>query len=151
VLIDGVPADTHSICDFIDGLAFGELLTDRSGRWAELLHGDPDVGRMACLMHAGKTTMLEFVRYALDALPSREEQPIERRRIESLVEKIRFLQLLTKHSRGSKGVPLRKPSRSSFEASRARSTTGSLTTRSGRCQVNRLPRFVALLCAPELS
>jgi DNA repair ATPase RecN len=36
---------------------------------------------------AGKTTMLEFVRYALDALPSREEQPIERRRIESLVEK----------------------------------------------------------------
>ncbi|AMV34978.1 hypothetical protein VN12_22820 [Pirellula sp. SH-Sr6A] len=36
---------------------------------------------------AGKTTMLEFVRYALDALPSREEQPVERRRIESLVEK----------------------------------------------------------------
>ena len=36
---------------------------------------------------AGKTTMLEFVRYALDATPSREEQPIERRRIESLVEK----------------------------------------------------------------
>ena len=36
---------------------------------------------------AGKTTMLEFVRYALDALPGREEQPIERRRIESLVEK----------------------------------------------------------------
>ena len=36
---------------------------------------------------AGKTKMLEFVRYALDALPSREEQPIERRRIESLVEK----------------------------------------------------------------
>jgi formylglycine-generating enzyme required for sulfatase activity len=36
---------------------------------------------------AGKTTMLEFVRYALDALPSREEQPTERRRIESLVEK----------------------------------------------------------------
>lgn len=36
---------------------------------------------------AGKTTMLEFVRYALDALPSREEQPAERRRIESLVEK----------------------------------------------------------------
>jgi ABC-type lipoprotein export system ATPase subunit len=36
---------------------------------------------------AGKTTMLEFVRYALDAMPSREEQPIERRRIESLVEK----------------------------------------------------------------
>jgi len=31
--------------------------------------------------------MLEFVRYALDALPSREEQPTERRRIESLVEK----------------------------------------------------------------
>ena len=36
---------------------------------------------------AGETTMLEFVRYALDATPSREEQPIERRRIESLVEK----------------------------------------------------------------
>jgi len=36
---------------------------------------------------AGKTTMLEFVRYALDATSSREEQPIERRRIESLVEK----------------------------------------------------------------
>ena len=36
---------------------------------------------------AGKTTMLEFVRFALDALPSREEHPIERRRIESLVEK----------------------------------------------------------------
>ena len=37
---------------------------------------------------AGKTTMLEFVRYALDALPSREEQPIERRRIESRIEHI---------------------------------------------------------------
>jgi ABC-type lipoprotein export system ATPase subunit len=38
---------------------------------------------------AGKTTMLEFVRYALDAMPSREEQPIERRRIESLVDALR--------------------------------------------------------------
>jgi ABC-type uncharacterized transport system ATPase subunit len=36
---------------------------------------------------AGKTTMLEFVRYALDALPCRDEQPSERRRIEALVEK----------------------------------------------------------------
>ncbi|MFN6103416.1 MAG: AAA family ATPase [Planctomycetaceae bacterium] len=36
---------------------------------------------------AGQTTVIEFVRYALDALPSRDEQPIERRRIESLVEK----------------------------------------------------------------
>ena len=53
MLIDGVPTDTHSISDFVDGLAFGELLTDRSGRWAELLHGDPDVGRMARVMHAG--------------------------------------------------------------------------------------------------
>lgn len=35
----------------------------------------------------GKTTALEFVRYALDALPSREDQPTERRRIESLVER----------------------------------------------------------------
>jgi ABC-type uncharacterized transport system ATPase subunit len=35
----------------------------------------------------GKTTALEFVRYALDALPVREHQPIERRRIESLVER----------------------------------------------------------------
>ena len=43
MLIDGVPADTHSISDFVDGLAFGELLTDRSGRWAELIHGDPDI------------------------------------------------------------------------------------------------------------
>ncbi len=36
---------------------------------------------------AGKTTVIEFVRFALDALPSREDQPAERRRIESLVEK----------------------------------------------------------------
>jgi ABC-type lipoprotein export system ATPase subunit len=35
----------------------------------------------------GKTTALEFVRYALDSLPGREEQPAERRRIESLVER----------------------------------------------------------------
>ena len=35
----------------------------------------------------GKTTALEFVRYALDALPVREHQPTERRRIESLVER----------------------------------------------------------------
>lgn len=35
----------------------------------------------------GKTTALEFVRYALDALPGREHQPAERRRIESLVER----------------------------------------------------------------
>jgi DNA repair exonuclease SbcCD ATPase subunit len=35
----------------------------------------------------GKTTALEFVRYALDALPGREDQPSERRRIESLVER----------------------------------------------------------------
>lgn len=35
----------------------------------------------------GKTTALEFVRYALDALPVREDQPSERRRIESLVER----------------------------------------------------------------
>ncbi len=35
-----------------------ELLTDRSGRWAELLHGDPDVGRMACLMHAGQSVVI---------------------------------------------------------------------------------------------
>ena len=35
----------------------------------------------------GKTTALEFVRYALDALPGREDQPAERRRIESLVER----------------------------------------------------------------
>ncbi len=39
----------------------------------------------------------------------------------------------TKHSRGSKGVPLRKPWQSSFEVSLGKSTTGSLTTRSGRC------------------
>ena len=58
MLIDGVPADTHSISDFVDGLAFGELLTDRSGRWAELLHGDPDVGRMARLMHAGQSVVI---------------------------------------------------------------------------------------------
>ncbi len=35
----------------------------------------------------GKTTALEFVRYALDALPVREQQPVERRRIEALVER----------------------------------------------------------------
>jgi hypothetical protein len=35
----------------------------------------------------GKTTALEFVRYGLDALPGREHQPAERRRIESLVER----------------------------------------------------------------
>jgi len=35
----------------------------------------------------GKTTALEFVRYALDSLPGREDQPAERRRIESLVER----------------------------------------------------------------
>ena len=35
----------------------------------------------------GKTTALEFVRYALDCLPGREDQPAERRRIESLVER----------------------------------------------------------------
>jgi hypothetical protein len=35
----------------------------------------------------GKTTALEFVRYALDSLPRREDQPMERRRIESLVER----------------------------------------------------------------
>jgi len=43
-----------------------------------------------CLIGArgtGKTTALEFVRYALDMLPSREENPVERRRIESLVER----------------------------------------------------------------
>lgn len=34
----------------------------------------------------GKTTILEFVRYAFDALPSRDVDPIERRRIEGLVE-----------------------------------------------------------------
>jgi len=35
----------------------------------------------------GKTTALELVRYALDALPAREHQPGERRRIELLVER----------------------------------------------------------------
>ena len=35
----------------------------------------------------GKTTALEFVRYALDALPPRESQSAERRRLETLVEK----------------------------------------------------------------
>ena len=35
----------------------------------------------------GKTTALELLRYAIDALPSRESQPTERRRIEALVEK----------------------------------------------------------------
>lgn len=34
-----------------------------------------------------KTTALELVRFAIDALPSRESQPAERRRIEALVEK----------------------------------------------------------------
>ena len=34
----------------------------------------------------GKTTVLEFVRFAFDALPSRDEDSDERRRIESLVE-----------------------------------------------------------------
>ena len=55
MLIDGVPTDTHSISDFVDGLAFGELLADLSGRGAELLHGNPDVGRMTRLMHAGQS------------------------------------------------------------------------------------------------
>lgn len=36
---------------------------------------------------AGKTTVVELVRYALDALPGRDVNPTERRRIESLVEK----------------------------------------------------------------
>lgn len=35
----------------------------------------------------GKTTAIEFVCYALDSLPGREDQPAERRRIESLVER----------------------------------------------------------------
>lgn len=35
----------------------------------------------------GKTTALEFVRYALDCLPGRDDQPAERRRIEALVER----------------------------------------------------------------
>ncbi|MGA2061777.1 MAG: ATP-binding protein, partial [Thermoguttaceae bacterium] len=34
----------------------------------------------------GKTTVLEFVRFAFDALPSRDEDSDELRRIESLVE-----------------------------------------------------------------
>lgn len=34
----------------------------------------------------GKTTALELVRYAIDALPSREANPVEHRRIESLVQ-----------------------------------------------------------------
>jgi DNA repair exonuclease SbcCD ATPase subunit len=34
----------------------------------------------------GKTTILEFVRFAFDALPSREVDPVERRRIDSLIE-----------------------------------------------------------------
>jgi len=36
---------------------------------------------------AGKTTVVELVRYALDAMPSRETAPTERRRIESLVQR----------------------------------------------------------------
>ena len=43
-----------------------------------------------CLIGArgtGKTTALEFVRYALDALPNRDADANERRRIESLVER----------------------------------------------------------------
>ncbi len=36
---------------------------------------------------AGKTTVIEFVRYALDELPNRESDPQARRRIESLVER----------------------------------------------------------------
>ena len=42
-----------------------------------------------CLIGArgtGKTTALEFIRYALDMLPGREDNPVERRRIESLVQ-----------------------------------------------------------------
>jgi DNA repair exonuclease SbcCD ATPase subunit len=35
----------------------------------------------------GKTTVLELVRYALNALPSREDQILERRRLESLIER----------------------------------------------------------------
>ena len=35
----------------------------------------------------GKSTAIELVRYALDALPGRDDQPAERRRIESLVER----------------------------------------------------------------
>lgn len=35
----------------------------------------------------GKSTALELVRYALDALPGRENQPAERKRIETLVER----------------------------------------------------------------
>ena len=36
---------------------------------------------------AGKTTVVELLRFALDTLPSRESYPQERRRIESLVER----------------------------------------------------------------
>jgi len=36
---------------------------------------------------AGKTTVVELVRYALGAMPSRETAPAERRPIESLVER----------------------------------------------------------------
>lgn len=54
------------------------------GAWFELADG------LNCFIGArgtGKTTALEFVRYALDALPGRDDQPAERRRIESLVER----------------------------------------------------------------
>ncbi|MHB8974310.1 MAG: AAA family ATPase [Pirellulaceae bacterium] len=36
---------------------------------------------------AGKTTVVELIRYALDALPSRDSHPVDRRRIETLVER----------------------------------------------------------------
>ena len=36
---------------------------------------------------AGKTTVVELIRYALDALPNRDSHPVDRRRIETLVER----------------------------------------------------------------
>lgn len=46
-------------------------------------------GGLNCIIGArgtGKTTALKLVRYAIDALPSREANPAERKRIESLVQ-----------------------------------------------------------------
>lgn len=73
---DAAPLGSHRlkslsvIGGFLDGATF------------ELFEG------LNCIIGArgtGKTTVLELVRFALDALPAHDEDPDERRRIESLI------------------------------------------------------------------
>jgi DNA repair exonuclease SbcCD ATPase subunit len=73
-----VEQSSHRICflKILGGFLDGQTLNFSNG--------------LNCLIGArgtGKTTALEFMRYALDLLPYRDEAPAERRRIDSLVER----------------------------------------------------------------